>query len=73
MWVCSVARRSARFTADGASLALGPAPHFVIDLKSDPQGLNWTYAGALNPHNASDHGPAPGGECESSGQTAGAI
>ncbi len=41
----------------------GPAPHFVIDLKTDPHALNWTYAGALNWQNKSDDGPAPGGEC----------
>jgi hypothetical protein len=39
----------------------GHAPHFIVDLQSSPFGTNWTYAGALNPHNASDHAsPTPG-------------
>eukprot|EP01048_Picozoa_sp_COSAG05_P017927 COSAG05_NODE_2534_length_2934_cov_1.471958_3_plen_110_part_00 len=38
----------------------GPAPHFVVDLSTDPKGENWTYAGALSPHNRSDPGPVPG-------------
>jgi hypothetical protein len=38
----------------------GPAPHFVVDLNTSPNGENWTYAGALTPHNTSDPGPVPG-------------
>ena len=45
----------------GLPPCLPPAPHFIIDLQSSPLGTNWSYSGALNPHNASDHAsPAPG-------------
>lgn len=42
-------------------LPQGPAPHFIIDLQSSPLGTNWSYVGALNPHNVSDRAnPTPG-------------
>ena len=42
-------------------LPRGPAPHFILDLEQSPEGTNWTYVGAINPHNASDRAnPAPG-------------
>eukprot|EP01052_Picozoa_sp_SAG31_P009378 SAG31_NODE_490_length_14932_cov_9.350300_15_plen_249_part_00 len=41
-------------------LPQGPAPHFIIDLKTDPLGINWTYTGSIDPNNVSDPGPDGG-------------
>ncbi len=41
-------------------LPRGQAPHFVVNLATDPLGEHWIYAGSLNWQNKSDLGPAPG-------------